>query len=173
MLPATTMLLVGIVRRPHGIAGEVSVEPVTDFPERFVAGATFDWTREGEERALVVATVRPHADRLLIRFDGVSDGDAARSLAGGDLWIPEENAAPVPDDYYYAHEVEGWRCEDAAGKELGRAVAIERSPGVAMLLVDSGGAEPVPVPFVRPIVVSVDRDARRIILDPPEGLLDL
>lgn len=167
------MLLVGIVRRPHGIAGEVSVEPATDFPERFVAGADFTWSRAGEERELAVATVRPHGGRLLVRFDGIDDAQAARSLAGGDLSIPDEAAAPVPDDYFYAHEVEGWRCEDAAGHEIGKAVEIARTSGGAMLLLDSGGAEPVPVPFVRPIVVSVDRDARRIVLDPPEGLLDL
>lgn len=167
------MLLVGIVRRPHGTAGEVSVELATDFPERFVPGATFTWKREEDERDVVVAAVRPHADRLLIRFDGVEDAEAARSLAGGDLWIPESEAAPVPDDYYYAHEVEGWRCEDTAGRELGRAVAIERTSGGPMLLVDTGGTEPLSVPFVRPIVVSVDRASHRVVLDPPEGLLEL
>lgn len=167
------MLLVGIVRRPHGIAGEVSVEPATDFPERFAPGATLTWTRNGEERALVVASVRPHADRLLIRFDGITDADGARALAGGDLGVPEEEASAAPDDYYFAHEVEGWRCEDPTGREIGRALAIERTAGGAMLLVDTGGAEPLGIPFVRPIVVSVDRSARRIVLDPPEGLLDL
>lgn len=167
------MLLVGIVRRPHGVAGEVSVEPATDFPERFAPGATFAWTRGAEERSLVVGTARPHADRLLIRFDGFDDLDAARSLAGGDLWIRESDAAAVPDDYFFAHEVEGWRCFDPAGRELGRAVAIERTPAGPVLLLDAGGTEPVFVPFVRPIVVSVDRDARRVVLDPPEGLLEL
>lgn len=167
------MLLVGIVRRPHGIAGEVSVEPATDFPERFAPGATFVWTHNGEERALVVVAVRPHADRLLIRFDGVTDEEGARSLAGGDLSIPDEEAVPAPDDYYFAHEVEGWRCEDVAGREIGRALAIERTAGGAMLAVDAGGAQPLSIPFVRPIVVSIDRSARRIVLDPPEGLLEL
>jgi 16S rRNA processing protein RimM len=167
------MLLVGIVRRPHGTAGEVSVEPATDFPERFVPGVSFSWTREGSERDLVVATARPHADRLLIRFDGFDDLEAARSLAGGDLWIPETDAAPAPDDYYFAHEVEGWRCEDTGGREIGRALAIERTAGGPMLLLDTGGPEPIAVPFVRPIVVSVDRASGRVVLDPPEGLLEL
>ena len=167
------MLLVGIVRRPHGIAGEVSVEPATDFPERFAPGSTFAWTRNGEERTLVVAAVRPHADRLLILFDGVHDLEGARSLAGGDLSVPEEEAAPAPADYYFAHEVEGWRCEDRAGREIGRALVIERTAGGAMLSIDAGGPEPLSIPFVRPIVVSVDRSARRIVLDPPEGLLEL
>lgn len=167
------MLLVGIVRRPHGIAGEVSVEPATDFPERFAPGATFTWTRNGEERELVLASVRPHADRLLIRFDGVTDAEGARALAGGDLAVPEAEAAPAPDDYYYGHEVEGWRVEDAAGREIGHALSIEQTAGAAMLVVDAGGAEPLAIPFVRPIVASVDRAARRIVLDPPEGLLEL
>jgi 16S rRNA processing protein RimM len=167
------MLLVGIVRRPHGIAGEVSVEPATDFPERFAPGARFTWTRNGEERSLVVAAVRPHADRFLILFDGIADVEGARALAGGDLSVADEEAAPAPDDYYFAHEVEGWRCEDLAGSEIGRAVAIERTAGGAMLVVAAGGAEPLAIPFVRPIVVSVDRRGRRIVLDPPDGLLEL
>ncbi len=163
----------GIVRRPHGIAGEVSVELATHFPERFVAGATFAWTHDGEERTLTIATARPHADRLLIVFEGYADLVRARSLSGGDLWIPEEQAAPVPADFYYAHEVEGWSVEDAVGRALGRAVSIERTAGTPLLLVDAGGAEPVAIPFVRPIVRSIERAARRIVLDPPEGLLEL
>ena len=167
------MLLVGIVRRPHGTAGEVSVEPATDFPERFAAGARFLWRREEVERAVSVVTARPHGARILIRFEGVEGVAAARSLAGGELWIPEEDAIPPPEGFYYGHEVEGWRCEDRAGRVLGRAQRLTQTPGGAMLFVDTGGAEPVPVPFVRPIVVSVERAEKRIVLDPPAGLMEL
>ena len=167
------MLLVGIVRRPHGTGGEVSVEPATDFPERFAAGARFLWRREEVERALSVVTARPHGARILIRFEGVERAADARSLAGGELWIPEEDAVPPPEDFYYGHEVEGWRCEDRAGRVLGKARSVAQTAGGAMLFVDTGRSEPVPVPFVRPIVVSVEREEKRIVLDPPAGLMDL
>jgi 16S rRNA processing protein RimM len=167
------LIVVGIVRRPHGVTGEVSVEPVTDFPERFAPGARFQWRGGHTERDLEVVSARPHGARILVRFDGVGDVDAARALAGGDLGVPEEETVPPPDDFYYHYEVEGWRCEDSGGRLLGRAVGLERTAGGALLLVDTGGSEPVPVPFVSPIVVSVDRATKRVVLDPPAGLMEL
>jgi 16S rRNA processing protein RimM len=167
------LIVVGIVRRPHGVTGEVSVEPLTDFPERFAPGARFQWHGESTGRELEVVSARPHGSRILVRIDGVEDVDAARALAGGDLGVPEEDAVPPPDDFYYHHEVEGWRCEDSSGRLLGRVVGLERTAGGALLLVDTGRSEPVPVPFVSPIVVSVDRATRRVVLDPPDGLMEL
>lgn len=149
------------------------MEPVTDFPERFAPGARFEWRGSSSSRDLQVLSARPHRERILVRFDGVDDVDAARALAGGDLGVPEEEAVPPPQDFYYHHEVEGWRCEDASGRLLGTAVGLERIAGGALLLVDTGRSEPVPVPFVSPIVVSVDRAAKRVVLDPPEGLMEL
>ena len=149
------------------------MEPVTDFPERFAPGARFQWHGPGAERELEVISARPHGPRILVRFDGIEDLNAARALAGGDLGVPDEDAVPPPEDFYYHYEVEGWRCEDSSGRLLGTAVGLERTAGGALLLVDTGGSEPVPVPFVSPIVVSIDREARRVVLDPPDGLMEL
>ena len=149
------------------------MEPLTDFPERFAPGARFQWHGESTGRELEVVSARPHGSRILVRFNGVEDVDAARALAGGDLGVPEEDAVSPPDDFYYHHEVEGWRCEDSSGRLLGRVVGLERTAGGALLLVDTGRSEPVPVPFVSPIVVSVDRATRRVVLDPPDGLMEL
>jgi 16S rRNA processing protein RimM len=118
-------------------------------------------------------SARPHGSRILARFDGVEDVDAARALAGGDLGVPEKDAVPPPDDFYYHYEVEGWRCEDSSGRLLGRVVGLERTAAGALLLVDIGRSEPVPVPFVSPIVASVDRATKRVVLDPPAGLMEL
>jgi 16S rRNA processing protein RimM len=167
------LIVVGVVRRPHGVTGELSVEPVTDFPERFVPGARVRWRTAGAERDLEVVSARPHGARILIRFAGVEDVTAARALAGGDLEVPDEEAVPPPDDFYYLHEVAGWRCEDATGRPLGTAVELERQAFGALLLVDTGKSEPVAVPFVSPLVVSIDRKEKRIVLDPPAGLMDL
>lgn len=167
------MLLVGIVRRPHGTAGEVSVEPATDFPERFVAGLDLVWRRNESERALTIDSARLHGSRVLIHFRGVEDAESARELSGGDLLVREEDAVATPEGFYYGYEIEGWRCEDPQGRLVGRVSKLEQTPGGPMLFVDSGRKEPVAVPFTHPIVLSVDREGQRIVLDPPEGLLDL
>jgi 16S rRNA processing protein RimM len=146
---------------------------VTDFPDRFVTGLTLSWRRGDDERELTVASAGGHGAKIRVRFEGIEDAESARSLSGGDLWVRGEEAMPAPEDFYYSHQVEGWRCEDTRGRELGRVSTLERTPGGAMLSIDTGRAEPVSVPFTRPIVVAVDAENERIILDPPEGLMEL
>jgi 16S rRNA processing protein RimM len=167
------LLVVGRVERPHGVAGEVSVSIRTDFPDRFVAGADFLWQNGETRRALRVTSARPHLGRMLLRFEGIDDLSAARSLAGGDLFIASSDARPAPPGFFYEHEVVGWVCEDRAGRRLGDVIGLEKGPGSPLLSVETRPGKVALVPFVHGIVVSIDREARRVVLDPPEGLLDL
>ncbi len=171
--PTPELLVVGRIERPHGVAGEVSVSIRTDFPERFAAGATLLWRRADETRELRVSSSRPHSKRVLLRFEGVDGVSGARELAGGDLCIRSADAHPPPPGFFYEHEVDGWACEDSAGRRLGVAVGLEPAPGAPVLSVETRPGKIALVPFVYGIVVSVDREARRIVLDPPEGLLEL
>jgi 16S rRNA processing protein RimM len=166
-------LVVGRVERPHGIEGEVSVSIRTDFPERFAPGEDFVWQRGEEVRELRVVSARPHARRVLLGFEGIADAAAARGLAGGDLCIAANQARPAPPGFFYEHEILGWVCEDTAGRRLGEVTGLERAPGSPMLSVEVAPGKIALVPFVHGIVVSIDRATRRIVLDPPEGLLDL
>ena len=173
MTDSPELLVVGRVERPHGIAGEASVSVLTDFPERFAAGATFLWKRGEESREVRIVSARPHARRMLVRFEGVADAAGARALAGGDLWIAASEAHPPPAGFFYEHEIRGWVCEDTSGRRLGEAAGLARAPGAPLLSIETAPGKIALVPFVHGIVVSVDRDARRIVLDPPEGLMDL
>jgi 16S rRNA processing protein RimM len=168
----SSLLLVGMVRRPHGLKGELSVEPLTSFPERFVPGLFLLWTRGSEERRVRVAAVRPHGRGLLLTFEGVDEIDAARELVGGDLSVPKGEAFPAPEGLHYSHELAGLPCFDSAGTLLGQAVRLEQTPGGPLLEIDTPSRRGVLVPFVEGIV-RVDRVGRRIVLDPPEGLMDL
>jgi len=167
------LLVVGLVRRPHGLAGEVSVDVVTDFPGRFVPGARLVWRGGAAERAVTLRSARPHGTRLLLAFEGFDSVDAVRPFCGGELCVAEADAHPAPEGFYYGHEVKGYACDDVAGKRLGTASGLEITPAGPMLTVELGPGREALVPFTHPIVVSVDRAARRIVLDPPEGLLDL
>ena len=166
-------LLVGIVRKPHGLAGEVSVESLTDFPERFAPGASVTWRRAAESRELRVASARSHHGRVLVAFEGVDGVDAARALQDGELSIPAAASTPPPEGFFYSHEVAGWDCVDTSGRRLGAAAGIEKAPGSPMLVVTRDDGSEALVPFVHGIVVEVNRERRRIVLDPPEGLMEL
>jgi 16S rRNA processing protein RimM len=167
------MLVVGRVRKPHGLAGEISVDVVTDFPERFVTGASLLWRGREVERTLVLRAVRGHGGKLLLSFEGIEDVDSARALQGGEFLVPAGQAHPAPEGFFYGHEIRGFSCEDARGQVLGVAAGLEPTPAGPMLSVEVGPGREALVPFTHPIVVDVDREARRIVLDPPEGLLDL
>ncbi len=166
-------LLVGLVRRPHGLAGEVSVEITTDFPQRFATGLRLIWRRGADERTLEIATVRPHGERLLISFSGVEGIDAARSLTGGELRVPGREAFPPPPGFYYSHQIEGFRCEDGNGRRLGVVRNLEQSPAGPLLTVETDAGKEALVPFVEEMVRRIDEEGRRVVLDLPEGLLEL
>jgi 16S rRNA processing protein RimM len=167
------LLVVGKVQRPHGLAGELSIEIVTAFPDRFAPGARLVWRRGDVEKSVTLAAVRPHAGRLLMTFAGVTNVDAARELAGGDLCVAESEAFPAPEGFYYSHQIRGFRCEDRGGRLLGLAMGVEPTPGGPLLSVETPAGRTALVPFVHAIVINVDPSARLIVLDPPEGLMDL
>lgn len=167
------MLVVGEVKRPHGLNGEVSVEVRTAFPERFAPGLNLLWRRSGKERPLTLQSARRHGGRILLRFEGVEDAEAARALAGGDLCVPVAEAVPAPEDFYYSHELEGWVCEDPLGRKLGKILSLSETAAGPLLTMETREGKTALIPFVRPIFVSLDRSSQRVVLDPPEGLLDL
>ncbi|HEX9776478.1 MAG TPA: ribosome maturation factor RimM [Actinomycetota bacterium] len=158
-------LAVGRVAKAHGIRGEVSVEVYSDAPERFAPGRT---VIAGTER-LSVAAAREHQGRLLVKFEQVPDRTAAEALRGTTLFIEQGEARPLQEWSFYPHEIEGFLVVDRAGRALGALARVQEGAGHDHWVIARDGGE-VLVPAVRAIVVGVDRDARRITLDPPEGL---
>lgn len=149
------------------------MEVATSFPERFRGGARLLWRRGAEERPLVVAGARPHGGRFLLRFEGIEDPETARALAGGELLVAGNEAFPAPEGFYYSHRIEGWRCEDAAGRALGVVERLEQTAAGPLLTVATPKGKSVLVPFVDSIVVEIDESGGRVVLDPPEGLFEL
>jgi len=169
--PEASWLAVGRVRRPHGVHGEVTVETVTDFPERLVPGVEVGIGREAPEFRRTVEKVRFHKGGWLLGFADVGDRDEVEGWRGLWLFLPARERSELPANYYYEHELVGCRCTLADGTVLGEVTALDDGPGGALLTVATAGAEAL-VPFVAPIVVRVDIAARAIVLDPPRGLFD-
>lgn len=165
-------VVVGRVVRPHGLGGEVSVEVLTDFPSRYDPGRDlFRLEPGGGVRKLTVESARRHAGRLLVRFAGVSDAAAAEGLRGADLRVAPGDEPERPPGYFFHWELRGFDVLDTRGRRLGTAGDILDSAGLPLLVVTTPSGER-DVPFREPIFVSADASARRVVLDPPEGLLD-
>lgn len=170
-------LLVGVVLRPHGLRGELVVEVRTDSPEeRFAAGAVF--TRAGADGVaagtLTVESARPHSGRLLVRFVQAPDRTAAEELRGSRLLVDSQALPPTGDpDEFHVHQIEGLSAELPDGTAVGTVREVVHGPGGELLVVARPDAPDALVPFVREIVPTVDLAGGRVVLDPPEGLLDL
>src|SRR5262245_65809949 len=159
-----TVLAVGYVHRPHGLNGEVSVERIADTGNPFEPGEDLAWIRGESRRDLKVSASRPHAGRWLVSFEGILDVEAARELSGGALCVAEGALPQAFPDFWWSHELEGWSCEDARGAKLGTVKRLEETAAGPQLTLETPEGREVLVPFVRPIVVAIHREGRRIVL---------
>ncbi|HEY8549969.1 MAG TPA: ribosome maturation factor RimM [Vicinamibacterales bacterium] len=172
-------MLVGIVARPHGLRGEVAVNLETDFAhERFRPGAELLIERQGRFDAVAVLGSRMHKGRPLVRFAGVADVGEAEPLAGCRLWIREDARPELPEGQYYHSALIGCRVETQAGEPVGEVTAIDPSTGVPLLVIEKpagarGKRREALVPLAESICRVIDPANRRIVIEPPEGLLDL
>jgi 16S rRNA processing protein RimM len=144
------------VVKPHGVQGEVIVELVTDRVERVAPGASLD-TDAG---ALVVAASRPHQARWIVSFEGIGDREGADELRGVVL-----RAEPIDDpEALWVHQLIGAEVAGVDGRGYGRVESVEANPASDLLVLDGGGL--VPLRFV------VESQPGKVVIDPPEGLLD-
>ncbi|WP_020661665.1 ribosome maturation factor RimM [Amycolatopsis benzoatilytica] len=167
-------VVVGRIAKAHGIRGELAVDVRTDSPqERFAVGAVVTTKlRDGSTRELTIAAAREHSGRLLVRFEQVLTRDVAETLRGALLLADTDTLPPTGDpDEFYDHELAGLSAELADGTVVGKVVEVVHSPAGELLELDHDGRS-VLVPFVRAIVPVVDVAGGRVVLDPPEGLLD-
>jgi 16S rRNA processing protein RimM len=176
---APTHLVVGQVTKPHGIKGEVFIRPLTDHPEGlfapgvvlFPAGARGGEPDPGRP-GLTLADVRPFKEGFLVRFEGIGDRNDAETLRRLELLAPVEALAPRGEGEVFFHELPGMRVEDTEGVQLGRVIEVyELEPSVLLEVMTRTGK--VLIPFVAEVVVDVQLADRRLVVDPPPGLLDL
>jgi 16S rRNA processing protein RimM len=170
------MAVVGQIARPHGIRGQVIVNLDTDFPhDRFRPGAELFVRRStgaADAESLIIETVRFQHERPVIAFQGVDDMNAAIRLAGSELRVPVERLAPLPPATFYRHDLVGCVVETVAGARVGEVSEVEGSMALSRLVVATPGGE-VLVPMVADICQSIDVAGKRIVIAPPDGLLEL
>ncbi len=164
-------LAIGSIAGAHGIRGEVKVNVLTDYPERFRAGAKLYVGTEREARSVEIQTARPHKQYYLVKFSQVPDRNAAELLAGQLVLILTEQAMPLAEHENYAHDLLGLQVETQEGQALGLLTDI-LATGANDVYVVTGGESELLVPALREVVLSVDLEARRMVVRLPEGLLD-
>ena len=167
------MALVGRIARPHGVRGQVIVNLDTDFPdERFRTGGELFVIRGGAVAGLRITSVRFHQGRPVVGIDGVNDMTSARALAGAELRVPRDWLSPLPQGTFYRHDLTGCEVQAADGTRIGTVTDVQGTLGGSRLVVQTSDGELL-VPLAAAICTAIDLDAKRIVIEPPAGLLEL
>jgi len=162
-------LVVGRIGRAHGVQGEATVEVRTDDPDqRFAIGATL--TIENN-RVLTITNSRWHNQILLLTFAGITNRDQIEELRDQLLHSEVDTESNSPGEYHFQQLI-GCQVKLENMKELGLVREIIQLPGQDLLAIDTPNGE-VLIPMVKQIIISVDISAKLIVVNPPEGLLDV
>lgn len=160
-------LAVARVVAPWGSRGEVKVEVLTDFPERFA------WTRQlylGEGRPVALEGYRMQGDRFaILKLAGCDDRRAASALRGQLLQVPVEEAAPLAEGEYYFYQILGLEVWTTGGEHLGRVGEILSTGSNDVYLVRGERGE-ILLPAIAQVIRRIDLEEGRLIIEPMPGL---
>jgi 16S rRNA processing protein RimM len=176
----TEHLVVGRVRRAHGIRGELAVEALTDEPDAVFAPGrrVFAGTTTGAPARtpleLHVTHSSPFKGGLIVKFAEITDRNTAETWRDRYLLLPAEELPPPDPDQLYVHDLPGMRVVRVSGEAVGEVIEVYELPQGLVLEVRRDGeqASTVMIPFDERTVTEVDGEARVITIDPLEGLLD-
>ncbi len=169
------LIAIGEVTRTHGLTGELRVALLTDRPERFKALAecvVWDMPRDRRETRRIRAT-RLHGGDVLVQLEGCDSIDDAKTLVGRLLAVPESEVLALPEGQFYPWQLEGARVLTTGGAEVGTVTGIEPSPAHDLWVISGPDGREHLIPAVPEIVTEVDVAAGRVVIDPPDGLLEL
>ncbi len=176
------ILLVGKILRCHGVKGKVLVRSMTDFPERFEPGSRLLLGHDESDLVPVVVVASSiHKGQFLVTLSGTTDGSDVddrelmdpRTLEGKSLFIPGDDLVDTEEGEYYYHELIGGRVESADGDEIGVVDTVIRAGAQDLLVLDARERGEVFIPVVPSMVKSVDPKSGIIVVDLPDGLLDI
>lgn len=164
--PREGYVAVGRVLRPWGLRGDVKVESLSDFPERFDPGSRV-WL-DGEERTIEDA--RSQTGFLYLKLSGIDDADLASEYRGHLLEVPESALTPLEEDQFYHYQLVGLRAVTLEGEDLGAVTEVLSTGSNAVLVVPGPNGELL-LPFIEDVIRSVDLAGGRVTVELMEGLL--
>ncbi len=162
-------LVVGFLRRPHGVKGEMLMDVHTDFPDRLKTGMT---VFVGEQyRSMVLASRRPHAAGLLVRLRGVKTPEEAGLYRNTRVYVPTADRPELPEGEYYHHQLIGLNVVTDEGRELGILADIIETGANDVYVVRDAEENEVLLPAIPPVILDVDLADRQMHVHLLNGLI--
>ena len=159
-------LVVGYLRRAHGLRGEMLMDILTDFPDRITQGKKIYL---GEtHREMTIRSIRPNNKVLLIAFEGFDTPENAGTLRNQNVYVRTDQVPPLPEGEYYHHELLGLKVVDESGKYLGILDEIlETGANDVYVIKDETGHE-ILIPAVPDYVKNINLEVKEIIVSLPQ-----
>jgi 16S rRNA processing protein RimM len=162
-------LVVGKLRRPHGVQGEIVMEIYTDFPERLRGGVCV-YVGDDHQK-LCIQKRRSNNDTLLIAFDGITTPERAGELRNQFVYVRADDRPPLPEGEYYHHELLGLDVVSEDGQPLGKLVEILSSPANDVYIVRPETGREVLLPALKSVILDVNLVEKRMLVHLLPGLL--
>jgi len=161
-------LVVGRIVRPHGIRGEVIVEPHSETIRSIeVESVVFI---ESPKSPYKVLGIRSHQRRIILRIEGSADRDAAEEFRGKELLIPTPDAEPLPEGVYYRWQILGLKVKEQSGRDLGTVADILETGANDVYVVRDDDSPELLLPAIKDVIIEVDLDSGELLVNVPEGL---
>jgi 16S rRNA processing protein RimM len=162
-------LVVGKLRRPHGIHGEMIMNVMTDFPERLKMGMI---VFVGEEhQPMQIRSLRGHQQGLLVGFQSLLSPEAVGLLRNNLVYVKVSNLPALPEGEYYHHQVIGLRVVDESGTDLGRVSDVMSTGANDVFIVHQEDGNEFLLPVVDSMVLNIDIKKGEICARPLPGLI--
>ncbi len=166
------LVTIGKAIKTFGVKGEMKIEPLTDFPERFGnLHRVFLVSPAGKEIVCEVLSVRNAGGAIYLLFAGYDTPEKAKVLNGWLLKIPEAETVPLPDGSYYWFELIGMEVVSESGEKLGEIVDIFQTGSNDVYVLKKGRKEFF-IPATKEVIRQVDKKAKRMTIRVLEGLLE-
>lgn len=163
-------VVMGKLRKPHGVRGEMVMTVLTEFPELLESGQKVYLGEDFHEQT--VRSVRPHRDDLLIAFEGITDRDEVGYYRNTMLFMDEGDFPNLPEDEYYLHDLVGMEVVTDTGQSLGELKEILVTGANDVYLVQKGEEREILIPAIEEVVLEIDFDQGTVLVRPLPGLLD-
>jgi 16S rRNA processing protein RimM len=168
------LIIVARAVRTRGLKGELVADVLTDFPDRFEQISQLTGvSTSGHRKNFELENHWFQNDRIVLKFVGYDSIESAKALVGYEFGLPLTERVELSKDEFYDWELEGCLVESALGLPIGKVREVMRTGGVELLVVENDERSEVFVPMVASIVTEIDISEKKILIDPPEGLLDL
>jgi 16S rRNA processing protein RimM len=168
-----SFIAIARIARTRGNRGEVLADLYTDFPDRFnLLHEVWLMPENGHRQLLTLEDSWEHKGRRVLKFAGVDSISSAEAYVGCWVEIPAEQAMPLPEGTYFDHDLVGCSVQDVRGNKIGIVVEVLHIAGNDQLVVKHMDREWL-IPAVESICVRVSPKEKQILIDPPEGLMDL